>query len=149
MTTDQAELVSTWQYDAQWSVYNLDSAQSLIADLACYHAVVADERLIGFCCTGTAARVPGMTEDSSILDIGVGMEPALTGQGHGAAFGDAVLRYLSTHRPGQTLRAVVQQWNARSLALARRLGFADTGELTTTQGGRPATYRVLIKSPKL
>lgn len=149
MTTDEAELVATWRYDGAWSVYDLDSPQSLLDDLSCYHSAVMDEGLIGFCCTGIAARVQGMTEESGVLDVGLGMDPALVGRGDGAAFGQAVLSYLSTEAPDQTLRAVIQDWNARSLALARRLGFTDAGELVVVQRGRPVTYRVLTKSPKL
>jgi len=72
------------------------------------------------------------------------MDPALVGQGHGTAFGAAVLSYLADEHPGLTLRVAVQSWNARSLGLARRLGFAEAGELTAMQGGRPVTYRVLM-----
>jgi hypothetical protein len=45
------------------------------------------------------------------------------------------------------MRVVIQSWNARSLRLARQLGFADAGELIVLQSDRPVTYRVLTRLP--
>lgn len=147
MTLEEAERVAAWRYDGDWSIYNLGSAQPLIDDLASYYSVVADKTLIGFCCIGEAARVPGVAEEPATVDIGMGMDPAQVGQGHGQVFGRVVLSHLSQSHPNRTLRAVVQSWNERSLRLTRRLGFEDTGQLTVTQGGQPVTYRVVIKRP--
>ena len=144
MTVDDAALVANWRYEGEASVYNLDSDQPLLAELACYFAVWDGDRLIGFCGTGIAARVPGISAEPGTLDIGMGMDPALVGRGHGASFGQAVLDYLSMRHPGQTLRAVIKDWNARSLRLAQGLGFADIGELIALQSGQPVAYRLLI-----
>ena len=145
MTAHQAELIAAWRYDGDSSVYNLDSAQPLLDALGCYFSVVDGDRLIGFCCTGMAARVAGMTEEPGVLDLGMGMDPALAGQGHGAAFGAAVLSYLAAEHPDQTMRVAIQSWNGRSLRLARRLGFSVVSELIATQGGQAVTYHVLLK----
>jgi [ribosomal protein S18]-alanine N-acetyltransferase len=85
----------------------------------------AATRLSGFFCTGAAARVSGLDEDPSLVDVGVGMDPDLFGQGRGAAFARTVLEFLAREYPGRSLRAVVQSWNGRSLRLTRRLGFVD------------------------
>jgi L-amino acid N-acyltransferase YncA len=147
MTAGEAQLIATWQYDGGWSVYDLDSAGPLLDDLSCYHAVLADERLVGFCCTGTAARIPGMTDEPGILDVGMGMDPALVGQGHGAAFGSAVLSHLTAQHPNHTMRVVIQSWNARSVRLAHQLGFAHAGEVVVLQNDQPVSYRVLTRLP--
>jgi [ribosomal protein S18]-alanine N-acetyltransferase len=148
MTVDEAEQVATWRYSGAWSIYNLESAQSLIDDLPSYYSIVFGENLIGFYCIGEEARVPGMTEEPATLDLGVGMDPVQVGRGHGAAFGQAVLSYLSQTHPDKVLRAVLQCWNERSLQLTHRLGFEDAGELCVVQGGRPVAYRVVIKRPQ-
>lgn len=145
MTVGDAQRVAAWRYSGDWSVYDLRSAQPLIDDLASYRAVVAGKTLTGFCCIGEAARVPGMTAEPVTIDVGMGMDPAAVGGGNGAAFGQAVLSYLSQSYPGQALRAVVQSWNVRSLRLTRRLGFEDLGELTAVQGGQPVAYRIVVK----
>jgi [ribosomal protein S18]-alanine N-acetyltransferase len=147
MTVDEAEQVAAWRYSGGWSIYNLESAQSLIVDLSNYYSIIFDGNLIGFCCIGEAARVPGMTEEPATLDLGVAMDPVQVGRGHGAAFGQVVLNFLSQTHLDKVLRAVVQSWNERSLQLTRRLGFEDAGELNVVQGGRPVSYRVVIKHP--
>lgn len=138
--------MASWGYDGDWSIYDLPSAQPLIDDLANYFAVLAGQRLVGFCCVGSAARVSGLPEDAAILDVGIGMDPELVGAGHGAEFGQMVLRYLVERYPRRSLRAVVQSWNERSLRLTQRLGFNDAGELLTVQGGRAVAYRIVIRS---
>jgi RimJ/RimL family protein N-acetyltransferase len=108
-----------------------------------YFAVTSGKRLVGFCCVGDAARVPGLTADPTVVDIGLGMEPGLVGHGHGVTFGQAVLAYLTEAYPDKQFRAAVQAWNERSLHLTGRLGFDDAGELTTIQDGHPVGYRIL------
>lgn len=145
MTTEEAEQVASWRYSGDWSVYDLPSAEPLVDELSSYYAVVADETLIGFCCIGEAARVAGLSEDPAILDVGLGMAPELIGLGYGTAFARTVLDYVEGRHPDCLLRAVVQSWNNRSLRVTERLGFEDVGERTTVQGGRPVSYRIVVK----
>ena len=147
MTVDEAVDVASWRYGGDWSVYDLSTPQPLLDNLTSYHAAVAGGELIGFCCTGIEARIAGMSEDSAMLDVGMGMNPKLVGCGNGAQFGKTVLEFLDVRHPGVTLRAVVQDWNERSLRLTRQLGFEDAGELVVVQGGRPMTYRVVRRLP--
>ena len=143
MTVGDATQVAGWSYAGAWSVYDVASAQPLVDDLAGYYAVVVGETLVGFCCTGAPARVGGMAENPAVVDVGMGMDPALVGRGHGVAFGQTVLKHLGEICPGMPLRAVVQAWNQRSLRVTRQLGFEEVGELTTTQDGRPVGYRIM------
>jgi GNAT superfamily N-acetyltransferase len=143
MTVDEATRVASWRYAGQWSVYDLTSARPLVDDLASYYAVVAGETLIGFCCIGAAARVGGMTEDPAVVDVGMGMDPALVGHGHGAAFGQTVLDHLAETCPGRP--APSSRRNQHSLRTTSRFGFEEVGELTTMQDGRPVAYRIVVK----
>ncbi|UNB52892.1 nucleotidyltransferase domain-containing protein [Mycolicibacterium sp. YH-1] len=143
MTEHDAHRVAAWRYDGRWSIYDLSSAQPILEDLVNYFAVTSGERLVGFCCVGEAARVPGLTADPAVVDIGLGMEPDLVGHGHGVPFGQAVLTYLTEAYPEKQFRAVIQAWNERSLNLVGRLGFDDAGEWSTIQGGHPVGYRIL------
>jgi [ribosomal protein S18]-alanine N-acetyltransferase len=148
MTVDEAERMASWRYSGDWSVYDLSSAQPLIDELASYYAVMSDETLIGFCCIGEAARVPGMTEQPATIDVGMGMDPTLVGRGHGAAIGRTVLSYLAETYPDKALRAVVQCWNERSRRLTHRLGFEEVGQLTAVQGGRSVAYRIVKRQQR-
>lgn len=148
MTIEDAEVVAAWRYRDDLSIYNLPSAQPLRDNLASYFAVLAGNTLVGFCCIGVEARIPGMAEQLDVLDIGLGMDPALVGRGTGTRFAETIIGYLTARYPGDTLRAVVQSWNKRSLRLTRRLGFEDVGELTTVQNAQPVSYRVVMTRAK-
>ena len=137
LTADDLADIATWTYDGPWSVYN--SRGPLDPSLG-YWAVVdaEDGRLWGFACLGEDARVPGLVEADGVLDVGVGMRPDLVGQGRGAEFAGVVLDLAET-RGALRLRAVVQDWNERSLRLLAGLGFVRAG----THPGGPVTYAVL------
>lgn len=135
LTPADLDDIAGWRYDDRWAVY--DSDGPLDPELG-YWAVVEgsreNERLVGFGCLGEDARVPGLPEADGVLDVGVGMRPDLVGQGRGPEFAATVLDFA--HARGATrLRAVVQDWNLRSLRLVERLGFVrvgthDVGEVT-------------------
>jgi [ribosomal protein S18]-alanine N-acetyltransferase len=127
LTPADLDDIAGWRYDDRWAVY--DSEGPLDPGLG-YWAVVdgegAAERLVGFGCLGEDARVPGLPEADGVLDVGVGMRPDLVGQGLGPEFATTVLEF-ARGRGATRLRAVVQDWNARSLRLVERLGFVRTG----------------------
>ncbi len=135
LTPADLDDIAGWRYDDRWAVY--DSDGPLDPELG-YWAVVEgsreNERLVGFGCLGEDARVPGLPEADGVLDVGVGMRPDLVGQGRGPEFAATVIDFA--HARGATrLRAVVQDWNIRSLRLVERLGFVrvgthDVGEVT-------------------
>lgn len=130
--------IATWRYAGPWHIY--DSAGPLPADG--YRAVAGDPGpLVGFCCAGVEARVPGLVEEPGVLDIGVGMAPDLVGHGHGPAFGQAVLDHFNAAKS----RAVVQAWNERSRRLTAALGFVADRTHTCVQDGRPVDYVVLLR----
>lgn len=144
MTPDDAARVAGWQYPDRWSVYDLPSSSTILDELDSYWAVTdGEDTLVGFVCEGSAARVDGLTADQDVVDVGVGMDPDLVGQGGGRVFGNAVLAHFGRHHPGRPLRAVIQSWNVRSQRFAAALGFAFVGELT--QGGQRTAYRILLK----
>ena len=127
LTPADLDDIAGWRYDDRWAVY--DSDGPLDPELG-YWAVVEgsreNERLVGFGCLGEDARVPGLPEADGVLDVGVGMRPDLVGQGRGPEFAATVLDFA--HARGATrLRAVVQDWNLRSLRLVERLGFVRVG----------------------
>ncbi len=127
LTPADLDDIAGWRYDDRWAVY--DSDGPLDPELG-YWAVVEgsreNERLVGFGCLGDDARVPGLPEADGVLDVGVGMRPDLVGQGRGPELATTVLDFA--HARGATrLRAVVQDWNIRSLRLVERLGFVRVG----------------------
>jgi RimJ/RimL family protein N-acetyltransferase len=126
LTPEQGEAMAGWSYPGPWAVYDVDGP---VDPGEGYWAVVDDDgAVVGFACFGVEARVPGLDERAGVLDVGVGMRPDLTGQGLGREFASAVLEHGRAVTGAGTLRAVVQDWNARGRALLERLGFQETGQ---------------------
>ena len=127
LTPADLDDIAGWRYDDRWAVYDSDGP---LDPALGYWAVVEgsseSERLVGFGCLGEDARVPGLPEVDGVLDVGVGMRPDLVGQGRGPEFATTVLDF-ARDRGATRLRAVVQDWNTRSLRLVERLGFVRTG----------------------
>lgn len=146
LTTEDLRAISGWTYDDAWSVYDADG---VLDPTVGYWAVVRtdppdNDELIGFLCLGVEARARGMVKDQDLLDLGVGMRPDLVGHGLGATFGAAAVEFaVARAGAAHSLRAVVQDWNTRSLRVAERLGFRRTG--THVVGA--VTFVVLERPP--
>lgn len=146
---DQA--VAHWRYSGKWSVYDqLDGNHVIGADVtqaAGYRAVIDadDGTLVGFYCVGGEALVPGVEVDDDVVDLGVGMAPAFVGAGRGNAFLQAVLDDVGHDLPAKPVRALIQSWNVRSLSLARRLGFVETGTHRCVQNGNEIDYTIVVR----
>lgn len=146
MTELFAREIATWTYPEKWSIYD-PSPDDLLTPEAGYVAVVGVQTaLVGFACSGTEARVPGLLEKPSALDIGFGMSPIFAGQNHGAEFATAIVSHFQAITKASHLRVVVQSWNERSLRLTRNLGFEDIGIHECEQNGLLVTYAVLQKA---
>ena len=123
LTPDQAAAIGEWRYPGRYATYDVTDT----ADLAEAFAVTEGDLLLGYCCFGAEARVPGVEEAEGVLDIGYGMHPDLMGQGRGAGFVSAIVAFgVDLHRP-RSLRLSIYRWNERSWRAALGQGFAVTG----------------------
>jgi [ribosomal protein S18]-alanine N-acetyltransferase len=147
LTAADAEQIATWRYEGQWRTYDSRPGDGLLSAEAGYQAVAdpATGALVGYVCTGAEARVPGLAAEPGVVDVGAGMRPDLVGTRIGSEFGAAVLSHVAA-RAGTgdfRLRAVVLDWNERSLRLCARLGFRPVGTHSCEQDGRQNTYVLL------
>ncbi len=139
LTDDDCRRIAQWRYPGPWAVYDAPGAPDPADG---YYAVAADnDELVGFACFGAEARIPGLEERSTLLDIGVGMRPDLVGQGRGRPFGEVVLEYAGQYTDRRRFRAAVQSWNARSIRLLESLGFTRTGTLDVPE--QQQSYAIL------
>jgi ribosomal-protein-alanine N-acetyltransferase len=121
-----AELFCTWRYGGLYTMY--DQRPELRANYLepsfRYHSVTdATGALVGFCCFGADARVLGIAYDEAALDIGLGMAPALTGQGRGAGFVAAIVDFAGPSFQPTTLRLTVAAFNRRAICVYERNRF--------------------------
>ncbi|HWS34769.1 MAG TPA: GNAT family protein [Actinoplanes sp.] len=130
LTVADARVIAGWRYDGPWKVYDPRPGDAPMSDNPDYLAVAGAEGgpLVGFCCSGVEARVRGLAAEEGTLDVGVGMDPSMVGQGHGLRFVTAIIEHYRGTTGARRLRAVVQSWNERSLRLTRAAGFVPVGE---------------------
>lgn len=145
LTIDDARHIARWRYSGRWSGYDLAAADQIVDEIASYWALFdPGGTLTGFVCVGGAARVSGLEPNPALVDVGVGLHPALMGRGIAAAFGDAAVNHVARTYPGRRLRAAIQEWNTRSRRFAERLGFTTVGDLDSGAGERRVRYVILL-----
>jgi len=131
LTDADAHAVATWRYPDRYATYDVGE---VVTAADGFWAVEHDAELIGYCCFGAGARVPGVEEDVGTLDVGYGLRPDLVGQGHGPAFAEAILAFGVDAFAPERLRLLILTWNERSRKLAERLGFAQDGSVESVEG---------------
>jgi len=138
ITQKYAQQILTWTYDPPYDLYDLiiEDLPGLLNPAYRYHVVLNEEgELVGYCCFGEDARVPGGDYEQGepgVLDLGVGLRPDLTGQGYGKGFVGAILEYGARIYNPEVFRVTVAAFNQRSLRSFRSLGFKDKGSFTRT-----------------
>lgn len=131
LTEIDAEAVATWRYPGRYQTYDV---REVITSATGFWAVEHEATLVGYCCFGHEARVPGAVEEPGILDIGYGMRPDLMGQGLGREFVGAILDFAIRRFSPSGLRLLILDWNDRSRKVAVALGFESEGVLRSTEG---------------
>jgi RimJ/RimL family protein N-acetyltransferase len=134
MTEADARIVSAWRYPHPYSAYNGDphnpEAIDYLVDPAnqFYTAYDEAEAVVGFFSFGRDAQVPGELdpfeqEDPTVLDVGLGLRPDLTGRGLGLSFVEAGLQFARERFAPRRFRLAVLSWNERAIRVYERAGF--------------------------
>jgi RimJ/RimL family protein N-acetyltransferase len=124
LSAEQASEIRAWRYPGRYATY--DVTEPIDAEQG-FFAVLDGGELIGYCCFGAGARVPGVEPEEGVLDVGYGLRPDLMGQGRGRAFVAAILDFGRARYRPRRLRMSILRWNARSRNAALRQGFAISG----------------------
>lgn len=153
---EAAREVAGWVYEAPYAAYNCpageadDFVRGILEPGNHYYAVRDGAgALVGYCCFGPDARVPGgdyaqsadpaerpRISDDVFLDVGLGLRPDLTGRGLGAAFLEAIAAFAARQLGHRRLRVTVAVWNRRAIRLYEKAGFRASHVFTReTPGG--------------
>jgi [ribosomal protein S18]-alanine N-acetyltransferase len=131
LTEAHAKAIAGWRYAGRYSTYDV---KGILTPAGGYWAVVDDGELVGYCCFGPPARVPGVDEENDTLDVGYGMRPDLVGQGRGREFVSAVLAFAVERFAPPRLRLLVLTWNERSRRVGEALGFEQERVASSIEG---------------
>lgn len=119
-----------WKYEPPYDFYNNElNPQSFKELLENSYYVVVDEqkKIVGYFCIGDCAKVPigvhfgAYNED--FIDIGIGMNPVLTGKGFGATFFSFILSFIEENFLKVPFRLTVANFNQRAIRLYKKFGF--------------------------
>ncbi len=128
-TQGHAREVARWRYEPPYDFYDLasdpedEAAMRDSARAGHYRAVLEDgqERLDAFWY---------FDWHSDVVEVGIGLRPALTGRGRGESFLRAQLAFAAAEWAPGTLRLFVAAWNERAIRLYERLGFREVARET-------------------
>jgi RimJ/RimL family protein N-acetyltransferase len=125
-----ARAIHTWRHESPYDIYNANPeaadafAEALLDPRFAYYAITSPrDDLVGYCCFGLDARVPGGNYVADALDVGLGMRPDLTGQGRGPGFFAAILDFARQTFAPRAFRLTVATFNQRALKVYERAGF--------------------------
>src|SRR5688572_13654455 len=147
-----ARAIIGWRYPPPYAVYNvlaegevLENLVNFLADPLNRYYSILDEReeLVGFCCFGLDAQVPGGDYRVEALDIGLGVRPDLTGQGHGMDFVLCVLEAASRLFAPSKVRVTIAAFNTRAQRVWEKVGFQRTHRFNRNQDSEP--FVILLK----
>lgn len=130
MTQKYAVEALCWKYEKPYDFYNNVLTTSAIVELlgGGYYAMVdSSHRLIGFFCTGRSAKVPAGDRNAAYIedciDLGLGMNPQLTGKGNGDLFLKRILHFIEQEHKGKAIRLTVASFNKRAIKLYEKNHF--------------------------
>lgn len=122
MSDQDAHTIAGWRYPDPYSFYNLTADPDDLAELLdpqrrarWYHAVRdAQGDLVGFL---------SLREERGTVQLGLGLRPDLTGQGHGLPFLLQALDFARTRFAATRFQLSVATFNRRAIRVYERAGF--------------------------
>lgn len=138
LTQANAQIIADdWHYDGPYAFYDLgadpEDYQEMITPAQrgdhYYQMLTATGELYGY-------FVAEPTAEAGVVDVGLGMHPNITGQGHAQQFLAEIITFLRTHYEVKTLIFDVASFNIRAQKAYERAGFRVAREHEqATNGG--------------
>lgn len=126
---DDARQIVTWGYPAL-----ADASRLLDRERAYYTVTNPAGEVVGCCCFGPEARMPGGDYSGPGLDLAAWLRPDLTGFGRGAHFVVTILTFARGLFGRLVFRATVGAAEKRTLRACGRAGFLRLAAFTAEDG---------------
>jgi RimJ/RimL family protein N-acetyltransferase len=140
LSIEDGENLAMWQTPGPWTV--ADSLEPPAADEGYWAIKDASGELVGYCCFGGAARVPGIQADDTMLDVVFGLRPNLVGRGLSNELARVVTTHAGKVAAGRRLRTILAQWNDAGRRAAEHAGFKVIGAHEVPGGARVNAYLI-------
>ena len=143
----------TWRYRPPFARYNNDPNQ-LEKDLIewldqenPYYSLHGDnDDLIGYCCFGIEAQVPGgLYEGDDTVDVGAGMRPDLMGRDLALPVLEAILSWAALQFSSVRFRVTVATFNRRVIRLCSLAGFESESRFMSKAGQDDCEFLILSR----
>ena len=121
LTIEDGLDLASWSRPGAWHIE--DALEAPEPDEGYWAVVDSNDTLLGFCCVGAAARVPGAPQDDYVIDVAIGIRPQLAGRGWSSELGRAAVRYAVSVALDRRLRTTVPEWNEVGRRAAEQAGF--------------------------
>jgi len=135
MTQADAEAIAKWRYEPPYDFYDADADHRDLAELL-DPVGRADKYFAAHDTRGALVGYFGLVRSDSVVGVGVGLRPDLTGRGLGQSFLEAGLAYATERFSPQRFKLSVAEFNRRAITVYERLGFVTTRSFEhETNGG--------------
>jgi [ribosomal protein S18]-alanine N-acetyltransferase len=131
LTIEDGLAVASWSSPGAWHIE--DALEAPEPDEGYWAVADSGDNLLGFCCLGAAARVPGQPENEWVLDVAIGIRPQLAGRGWGGDLGRAAVAYARSVALDRRVRTTVPEWNTAGQHVAGQAGFTRLDTRTYDQ----------------
>jgi len=137
MTQKHAEDIAfNWHYNGEFSFYDMESDKEDLIEFLdpdkrgnSHFVVMNDTEVIGFFSFNKVTQ--------STIDLGLGMRPDLTGNGHGLRFLIAGIDFAKAKYNPKKITLSVATFNQRAIKVYRKLGFEEVETfMQDTNGSR-------------
>jgi [ribosomal protein S18]-alanine N-acetyltransferase len=134
----RAQEIVRWRYQNPYDFYDIppERAEQAVKDLLepnnhCFEILDATGMFLGYCSFGPDGQVPGGDYNEPALDLGMGIDPARTGQGNGRAITKAVLGFAEVRFAQARFRVTIAAFNQRAIRVWQALGFEPVGTFSS------------------
>ena len=138
VTAGDVGVFAGWRHDPPYDIYDItqpveEAVEYFLRPVTNCHVIESGGLLAGFITFGSDARVSGGDYSGPGLDIGLGMEPSLTGRGLGASFVGAVIEFALAAFEERPLRVTIAAGNERARRVWAGCGFTQTQRFHTSE----------------
>lgn len=140
LTIEDGLDIAMWRAPGPWAVE--DSLTAPRPDEGFWAVRDAGGRLVGYCCFGEKARPIGLPAQAGTLDVALGLDPSLGGQGVSRSFSAAVVERGREVADERRLRCAVASWNTAGRHTTEAAGFREVARHEVTGGRSVTTYHV-------